>query len=103
MRLLRIALRHPRKASTLEPRGAEVAGSATITEGMEEAPDVSTVWEVRGRVLRRGFQPGWDQSPCGSHCAGEAHSTMEAWNSRSPPKPSLPLCSRPVSPPPIPH
>src|SRR5258708_17286483 len=89
MRLLRVTVQYPRKASTLEPRGSEVAGVATLTEGMEETPDVSTVWEVRGRVLRRGFQAGWDHPSCGPHCAGEAHSTIEGWNSRSPRKPSV--------------
>ena len=51
MCFLRLSLRYP-EAGALEPRGSEVARAATIPEGMEETPDVSTVWEVRGRVMR---------------------------------------------------
>lgn len=58
MRLLRVPIQYPRKASTLESRGAEVAGTAPITEGMEERADVSIGWEVRCGVLWSGFPAG---------------------------------------------
>ena len=35
MRLLWLPLQYPRTAGALEPRGTEVAGTATITERME--------------------------------------------------------------------
>ena len=89
MHLLRVPLQYPRKASTLESGGAEVAGGATIPEGMEEMSDGRTTWEVRGRVVRRRFQTGWDHPPCGPHCASEAHPAIRSWQSRPPRKPSV--------------
>ena len=91
MRLLRVPLRYPREAGTLEPRGAEVAGTATVTEGMEETADVSIGWEVRGGVLWSGFQAGWNKPPCGPHCASEAHPAIKSRQSRPPRKPSVHL------------
>jgi len=46
MPLLRVPLQYPRKASALEPRRTKMAGTATISEGMEERADISTSWEV---------------------------------------------------------
>ena len=89
MRLLRVPLQYPRKASTLEPRGTEVAGAATIPEGMEEMSDVSTAGEMRGRVVRCGFQAGWNQPPCGPHRASEAYPAIKSWQSGSPREPSV--------------
>jgi len=56
MRLLWVTVQYPRAASTLEPRRAEVAGGATIPEGMEEMSDGSTPWKVRGGLLWSGFK-----------------------------------------------
>ena len=66
-----------------------MAGATTIPEGMEEMSDGSTPWKMRGGVLRSGFQAGWDQAPCGPHCAGEAHPAIEGWQSRPSRKPSV--------------
>jgi hypothetical protein len=74
-----VPLQYPREASALEPRGAEVAGTATITEGMEEISECSIVWEVRGRFMRGRLQAGWSKPPCGPHCAGETHPTIKSW------------------------
>ena len=41
-----LPLQYPREANTLEPCGAEVAGSAAISEGMEEGTDISASREV---------------------------------------------------------
>ena len=77
------------EASTLEARGTKMAGAVSISQWMEETADVSATREVRGGVLWSGFQTGWYQPPCGPHCAGEGHSTIEGWKSRSPGKPSM--------------
>jgi hypothetical protein len=39
--LLRIPLQHARETGAMEPRESEVAGTAPISEGMEEKPDGS--------------------------------------------------------------
>lgn len=59
MRLLRVPLQYPRKASALEPRGSEVAGTTPISEGMEESSVVGGTWELRGGVVWSGVQAGW--------------------------------------------
>src|SRR5229473_1731190 len=95
MCLLRLPLQYPRKTGTLEPRGQEVAGATTIPEGMEEISECSIVWEVRGAVLRSGFQAGWNKPPCGPHCTGEANPAIKSWQSRPPRKPSVYLRNLP--------
>lgn len=87
--ILRIPLQYPRKASTLEPRGTEVAGAATISERMEERADIGAAREVRGGVLWSRFQAGWNKPPCGPHCAGEADPAIKSRQSGSSREPSV--------------
>ncbi len=44
--LLRVPLQYPGEASTMEPRGAEVAGAPPIAEGMGESADAGSAREV---------------------------------------------------------
>ena len=46
MRLLRVPLQYPRKASTLEPRGTKMARAPTLPERMEDTSHGSPAREM---------------------------------------------------------
>jgi len=82
MCLLRVPLQYPRKTSTLEPRGAQVAWSAPFEKRMEEAPSFCVAWKVRGDILWRGFQTISCSAPRGPHRTGKAHPETKSRQSR---------------------
>ena len=80
------------------PKKGQYAGAAWNENG--PGPDPSRKgWRTRRTAALRGkcevescgdrFQAGWNQPPCGPHCASKAHSAIKSWQSGPPRKPSV--------------